>query len=164
MTTRRAVLCTVGAQALIALSWPAGAQQQRKVPRIGVLRWGEPEDTSRDTLVTALRMLGHRNGENIAIDWRWATRREDATRHAEELVRQGVDVIVAAATPLAHAARAATTSVPIVLAGVADPVASGLVASLARPGGNVTGRASTNRQSSCSRCSYHTRAAWRTSA
>ena len=123
----------------LAIPLSTVTQAARKVPRIGVLRWGTPDDGSQARLREALGAKGYREGRNIAIAWRWATRNEDAARHATQLVQSGVDVIVAAPTPAAHAARDATRTVPIVLAGVADPVRSGLVSSLARPGGNITG-------------------------
>ena len=87
-----------------------------------------------------LRDLGYVEGKNIAIDYRWAQGDLSETPDiARELVRQGVDLIVTWGTPATAAAQKATTEVPIVFVAVADPVGAGLVTSLARPGGNITG-------------------------
>jgi putative ABC transport system substrate-binding protein len=87
-----------------------------------------------------LRELGWIEGRNIAIEYRWAANREDQLAAlAAELVRLKVDVIVTSSTPAAQAAKRATTTIPIVMTFAADPVGSGLVSSLARPGGNITG-------------------------
>ena len=87
-----------------------------------------------------LRELGWIEGQNIAAEYRWGASREDQLpAFAAELVRLKVDIIVASSTPAAQAAKQATTTIPIVITFVADPVGSGLVASLARPGGNITG-------------------------
>jgi putative tryptophan/tyrosine transport system substrate-binding protein len=119
----------------------ARAQQSARLPRIGVLRWTSPPDTFFQTgFSQALKEIGYTDGRSIVVEWRWTDGRSDvAARHAAELVQLAVDVIVASPTPAAHAAQRATRTIPIVLSGVADPVGSGLVASLARPGGNVTG-------------------------
>ena len=117
--------------------WVA-AQPAAKVPRIGVLRWGVPGDDFRPGQTQALAALGYREGQTIMIEWRWATNRELAQRHAAELLAMNPDLLMASATPAAQVLRDATRSVPIVGA-VADPVGAGLVASLARPGGNITG-------------------------
>jgi putative ABC transport system substrate-binding protein len=130
---------------LTSLAWaiagPLDAEGQRpqKVSTVGILRWvgdREQEKALRD----ALRDHGHIDGRTIAIEERWADGRRDlAAQHAAEFVKLGVDVIVAAGTPAVQAAWRATRSIPIVMSGSADPVASGFAASLARPGGNVTG-------------------------
>jgi putative ABC transport system substrate-binding protein len=87
-----------------------------------------------------LRELGYLEGQNIHLEPRWAEGQHDRLpRLAAELVRLNVDVIVAAATPASRAAKAATSTIPIVIVAVGEPVRAGLVASLARPGGNVTG-------------------------
>jgi putative ABC transport system substrate-binding protein len=124
----------------LAVSFPAAAQLAKKVPRIGYLNLGsgpaEPEVVFRQEL----RDLGWVEGQNLTIEYRWAG--NDMGRlslQAKELVDSKVDVIVASATPVIHAAKNATTTIPIVMMGAADPVASGFVASLARPGGNITG-------------------------
>jgi putative ABC transport system substrate-binding protein len=87
-----------------------------------------------------LRDLGHVDGENIAIEYRWAEGQDDRLPNlATDLVRLNPDVIVTTGTPGAIAVMQSTKTIPIVMATAADPVGSGLVASLARPGGNVTG-------------------------
>jgi ABC-type uncharacterized transport system substrate-binding protein len=118
------------------------AQAPPKVRRVGVLMTTTPAAAAH--IVTAfsdrLRELGHVEGKNIVIEYRWAEgRRERFAEMAVALVRQKVDVIVASSQAPALAARRATTTIPIVMVNTADPVEAGLVASLARPGGNVTG-------------------------
>ena len=115
------------------------AQPAAKVPRIGVLRFGVPDDDAQPGFMAALAAVGYHDGKTIQVDWRWATRADVARRHAVELAGMGLDLIVASATPAALALRDAKPAAPIILAGVADPVGTGLVASLARPGGNITG-------------------------
>ncbi len=115
------------------------AQPAAKVPRIGVLRWGVPGDDNQPGLTQALAAIGYREGQTIIIEWRWTTNRELAQRHATELLATNPDLLVASATPAALVLRDATRSVPIILGSAADAVGSGLVASLARPGGNITG-------------------------
>jgi putative tryptophan/tyrosine transport system substrate-binding protein len=118
------------------------AQQQGKIPRIGVLIPGSRTGFSLRTeaLLQGLRDLGYVEGKTIAIEWRWADGRvEELPRLAAELVGAGVDVIVTGGTPAAKALKNATRTIPIVVALFGDPVGAGLVESLARPGGNVTG-------------------------
>jgi len=121
----------------------AEAQSLAPVPRIGVLRFagGNSEGAPFvEAIRQGLRELGYVEGKNIAIEWRFAEgRRDRAATFARELVHLRVALIVAAGTPAAEAAKTATRSIPIVLAGVADAVGSGFVASLAQPGGNITG-------------------------
>jgi putative ABC transport system substrate-binding protein len=124
--------------------WPLSthAQQPQKVPRIGVLLPGTPASFSLRTkaLLDGLRDLGHVEGKTIAIDWKWGQDRvEMLSELAAELVRSNVDVIVTGGTAAAKALGAATSTIPIVVAIVGDPVAAGLVNNLARPGGNLTG-------------------------
>ena len=127
-----------------AAAWPvvARAQQPKKVPRIGLLvatnaSAGAPRITA---FVQRLRQLGWIEGQTVAIEYRWAEGQYDRFAEiAAEFVRLKVDVIVTAATAPVLAAKQATSSIPIVFAVSGDPVGSGLVASLARPGGNVTG-------------------------
>lgn len=129
------------ASLVAGLATPRTAQGQRpsSVPKLGVLRWVRDAD-QEGNLRRALREHGYVEGQNVSIEERWAEGRTDvAARHAADLVRLNVDVIVAAATPAVHAAQNATRTIPIVMTGSADPVASGFAASLARPGGNVTG-------------------------
>ena len=130
-------LLALGAAPVTAL-----AQQQGKIPRIGVLIPGSRTGFSPriEALLQGLRDLGYVEGKTIAIEWRWADSRvEELPRLAAELVGAGVDVIVTGGTPATKALKNATRTIPIVVALFADPVGAGLVESLARPGGNVTG-------------------------
>ena len=95
---------------------------------------------STESFRQGLRELGYVEGRNVTLEWRWAEGRpEQLPRLASELVQLPVDVVVVGATSSARAARDATTTIPVVMTGVPDPVEAGLVQSLARPGGNVTG-------------------------
>ena len=125
----------------LAVPAVAEAQQTRQIPRIGVLGGQSPEISPPIlTLREGLRELGYVEGQNIAIEWRWAGgRNERFSDLAAELVKLKVDIIVAPTTPGALAAQRATRTIPIVMGFVSDPVALGLVANLARPGGNITG-------------------------
>ena len=127
-----------------AVAWPlaARAQQRRKLFRIGYLGISSPslEPHYVEAFRQKLRELGHVDGESIAIEYRWAEGQDSRLpKLAGELVRLKSDVIVTTGTPGTLAAIQATKTVPIVMASSADPVASGLVLSLARPSGNVTG-------------------------
>jgi putative ABC transport system substrate-binding protein len=118
------------------------AQPPSKVPRIGFLATNSPAEYPDllEAFRQGLRDLGYVEGQNIAIEYRWAEGRvERFSDFAVELVGLKVDVIVATSSPLALAAKNATRTISIVFATAADPVGSGLVASIARPGGNVTG-------------------------
>jgi len=126
---------------LVAFS-PAEAQQRKKIPRIGFLTTGAPEATPDiESFRRGLRELGYLEGENITIEYRFATEKLDRLPDlATELVRLNVDVILAAGgTPTVLAAKNATSEIPIVFPTAGDPVALGIVASLVRPGGNITG-------------------------
>src|SRR5215467_8691514 len=144
---RREFITLLGGAA--AATWPfaARAQQAGKLPTIGFLGADPSIESKRvAAFVQRLRELAWIDGRNLSIEYRWAEGRNE--RYAEiaaELVRLKVDVIVTSATPPTLAAKQATAVIPIVFAGAADPVRTGLVASLARPGGNVTGLA--NQQS-----------------
>jgi putative tryptophan/tyrosine transport system substrate-binding protein len=128
---------------LFALSVHVEAQQAKKVPRIGVLWPTAPPDPFFDAFKQGLRELGYVQGQNIAFDERWAEGKlERLPVLAAELVRVGVDVIVTRQTPPTLAAKHATRTIPIVMALVTDPVGNGFVASLAQPGGNITGLSS----------------------
>jgi putative tryptophan/tyrosine transport system substrate-binding protein len=142
MLTRRHLLA--GASAAIAAPLGAQAQQAGKLYRIGFLQATAPSDLRFQRLFeafrTALAKLGYVEGKNIAIEDRWAAGKyERLPDLAAELVRLRPDVIVTAAVPAIQAVKDATQTIPIVMAVVVDPVATGLVASLARPGGNITG-------------------------
>ena len=134
-----------GSLGLLLAPLAAGAQQAGKVYRIGFLGATPPPSVgwSRTwgALVQGLRDLGYVEGRNLVIEARYSEGREERLPAlAGDLVRLNVDIIVAGATPPVHAARNATATIPIVMTNHSDPVGSGLVVSLARPGGNVTGR------------------------
>jgi putative tryptophan/tyrosine transport system substrate-binding protein len=127
---------------LLALCGSVEAQQTGKVPRIGFLDGSTAAGSA--VLVDAFRQelskLGWIEGKNITVEYRFAEQKSERVPElAADLVRLKVDLIVVSGTPTALAAKSATTTVPIVMASVGDPVGAGLVASLARPGGNVTG-------------------------
>ena len=132
------------AGSLLAVSCIADAQQPPKVARIGYLTTGSlgsPETrASLDAFRQGLRERGYVDGQNILIEYRAADGKiERLPGLANELARLKVDIIVAGATPAARAAQQATTTIPIVAMAMGDPVRDGLVASLARPGTNITG-------------------------
>jgi putative tryptophan/tyrosine transport system substrate-binding protein len=116
------------------------AQQLKRILRIGYLSLGFGPTEPEMGFKHALRDFGWVEGQNIAIEYRWAAgKSERLPILAEELARLKVDVLVASATPAIQAAKTASSSIPIVMMGAADPVGMGFVASLARPGGNITG-------------------------
>ena len=121
-----------------AATWPlkAHAQQAAKIARIGIL----DDAPMWQALRQALRELGYVEGQNIAYEYRYGEGAPDRlATAAAELVRRPVDLIATYGTPATHAAKEATATIPIVMIGVGDPVGAGLVASLARPGWNITG-------------------------
>ena len=136
---RREFLIQAGALLVVPLG--ATAQQPSRMPRVGYLFSFTPAEGQHlwDACRLGLRELGYVEGRNILLEPRWAAGRDRLPDLARELVRLPVDVLVAAATPASLAAKAATSTIPIVMVGVGDPVKVGLVASLARPGGNITG-------------------------
>jgi putative ABC transport system substrate-binding protein len=138
---RRELLAALGG----AAAWPlaARAQQAGKVPRIGFLGLASPSTfASRlEGFRLGLRDFGYVEGANITIEYRWAEGRyERLPELAAELVRSNVDLIVTHATPGSLAAKRATTTIPIVMTAIGDPVAAGIVTNVARPGGNITGQ------------------------
>ncbi len=137
---RRVFLTSLGA-GLLAAPLAAEAQQAAKVARIGYLAGSLAAfPQPREAFIQGLRDLGYVEGRNLVIEYRSPEGKpERLPALAAELVALKVDVIVAAGTPQPLAAKQATRTIPIVFAGASDPVASGLVTSLARPGGNVTG-------------------------
>jgi putative ABC transport system substrate-binding protein len=142
MNRRRFLLTTLAGAFAAPLA--VEAQQAGKVPRVGYLNPGSSSDPVRrlrlDALRQGLRELGYVEGQNIALESRWAEGQYDRyPALAADLVRSQVDVIVAWSGAATKAAQEATRTIPIVMSLVNDPVGSGLVASLARPGGNVTG-------------------------
>jgi putative tryptophan/tyrosine transport system substrate-binding protein len=139
---RRELLLLLGGA---TVTWPltAPAQGRAKIPRIGYLFSFAPSAGQQlwDACRQGLRDLGYVEGQSILLEPRWAAgqQREGLADLAAELVRLKVDVIVAAATPASRAVKKATDTIPIVIVAVGEPVSAGLAASLARPGGNVTG-------------------------
>ncbi|HEX9273097.1 MAG TPA: ABC transporter substrate-binding protein, partial [Candidatus Binatia bacterium] len=139
--TKKVIDLALGAL-LFALSVSAQAQQAGKIFRIGFLDNSTASGSA--VLVEEFRQelskLGWIEGKNITIEYRFAEqRREGLPELAADLVRLKVDLIVVTSPPPALAAKSATTTIPIVMVDAGDPVAAGLVASLARPGGNITG-------------------------
>jgi putative ABC transport system substrate-binding protein len=124
-----------------AVAWPlaARAQQSERVRRIGYLANLSPASVPElmSALREGLRERGYVQGQNLTFEYRWAAEMNETL--AAELVALNVDVIIAWATPAVTAARRATSKIPIVMVGIADPIGAGLVANLSRPGGNVTG-------------------------
>jgi putative tryptophan/tyrosine transport system substrate-binding protein len=142
LEVRRGQFLTLLGAAVAAWPLPARAQHPGKLPTIGFLGESTPVAQSERTaaFVQRLRELGWIEGRTIAIEYRWAEgRSERFAEIATEFVRLKVDVIVTSSTPAVIAAKQATSVIPIVFAIAADPIGTGLVASLARPGGNVTG-------------------------
>jgi len=129
------------AASLFALCLSAEAQQQAKIPKIGWLGIRTAaSDPARESIRSEFRALGYVEGKNIVFEYRSADDKiERLSALADELVRLKVDVLLAWLTPAAIAAKNATGTIPIVFSGGFDPVAAGLVDSLARPGGNITG-------------------------
>jgi putative ABC transport system substrate-binding protein len=127
---------------LLASAPPAKAQQSAKGSRIGFLAFGSPSgaSSSLEAFRKGLAEMGYVEGRNLSIEYRWAEGQQDRLPGlASDLVRIKVDIIMASGMSAVLAAKNATKTIPIVFAGAADPVAWGLVASLAHPGGNVTG-------------------------
>ena len=134
---RRAFI--VGSIAALAAPLGAQAQQARKVPRIGLLRNGPPPKTFIEGLKQGLRDVGYVEGQNIAIEYGIAETVDQLERVATDLVRRKADVLLASGTPPTVAAKRATNIIPIVFVASIDPIATRMVASLAKPGGNITG-------------------------
>ena len=140
MITRRKIVLALGAGALAPLASFAQQQAGKVLPRIGVLLFNSPQTDPISPLLQGLQALGYVDGKTITIDYRFAEgRAERLSDLAAELVRLKPDVIFAYGGDVAPHAKKATASIPIVAMVSNDPVQSGLVASLARPGANVTG-------------------------
>jgi putative ABC transport system substrate-binding protein len=140
LTSRRTILGGAASLGLLVAAPRAGGQRPVKRLRIGYLSLRAGPNAWDQAFVQRLRELGYRNGENLLIEYRWAD--DDLSlleRQAEELVRSPVDVIVTAQAPAVRIAEKATATIPIVMVAAADPVGAGLIPSLARPGGNLTG-------------------------
>ena len=121
----------------------AEAQQAGKIPRIGYQSASSSGENNEEAFRQGLRELGYVEGQNIVIEWRFAQGKPaQVRRNAAELVQLKVDVIVTGGVADTRAAKGATSTIPIVMTNDTDPVGEGLVASLARPGGNITGLAS----------------------
>jgi putative ABC transport system substrate-binding protein len=138
-----AILLAV-ALAAFAIVYPSEASQATNIPLIGLLRPNRADDAEAQRLIAAfrqgLRELGYVEGRNIVLDIRWAEgKRERLAELAAELVRLKVDIIVSAGPTAIRAAKQATGTIPIIMTLAADPVRDGFVASLAHPGGNITG-------------------------
>lgn len=142
MIYRRRLLLAMSAS---PLAWPVSVfaqQRATRIPRIGILFGGSKESVAPrvENLRAGLRELGYEDGKNMALEYRYADGQYERLRElAQELVKSGVDVLVTGGTPATRAAQQTTTTIPIVMTGVGDPVDSGFVASLSRPGGNITG-------------------------
>jgi putative tryptophan/tyrosine transport system substrate-binding protein len=118
----------------------AHAQQQASIPKIGWLSARRASNSGQETIVRMLRDLGYVEGKNVTFEYRFADNKLDRLPVlAHELVRLEVDVLLTPGTPGALALKKATRTIPILFLDVTDPVAAGLVDSLARPGGNITG-------------------------
>jgi putative ABC transport system substrate-binding protein len=128
---------------LFALCSFAEAQQPAKVPQIGYLSGGPAVSARRDAFRDGLRELGYVEGKNIVIEWRlWEAEQDRQRAFAADLARLKVDVIVAVGSGDIRIAKEAATTIPIVMINPGDAIASGFIASLARPGGTITGLAS----------------------
>lgn len=140
MRRRELVIFLVGAALMLPLTAAHAQKPAGKIYHLGILQPGAPPEPLVDALQQRLNELGYSEGHNIAYEYRWAEGKpQRLTELAKELVDLKVDVITAFSTPAAIAAQKATQTIPIVFAGVGDPVGSGLVSSLSRPGGNITG-------------------------
>src|SRR5262252_4253624 len=148
--TRREFITLLGGAA--ALAWPRGAraQQSSKMWRMGFIARGH--ETFYDPLFEGLRELGYVEGRNLIVERRYAGDRTDKFQEfAAEMVRLNVDIIIVVTTPAALAVKNATTTIPIVHPNAIDPLNTGLIASLAHPGGNVTGGAQLTAEASAKR-------------
>src|SRR4030095_15656400 len=137
---RRKFLISIAGASVLAISLAARAQRESKVRRIGYLSLRAGPGPLDEEFIGAMRELGRIEGQNLTIEYRWAADKEERLPAlAAELVRLDVEVIVTSATPAISAAKRATSTIPIVMQSAADPIGSGFVTNLARPGGNVTG-------------------------
>src|SRR5437762_2116080 len=140
--SKAGVLSILFVVVLLAVAVIAEAQQPSKVPKIGFLVGPSRSffASRMESFQQGLHSLGYIEGKNIVIEYRYAEGKADRLPTlAAELMGLNVDVIVTSATPSVLAAKKATSTIPVVFVSVTDPVSSGLVTSLARPGGNITG-------------------------
>ncbi|MFM9968110.1 MAG: ABC transporter substrate-binding protein [Burkholderiales bacterium] len=139
---RRRFLTNLGA-GLMATPLASWAQQPTKVARLGYLSLAASIGNGEEAFLRGMRDLGYVEGRNFSIEWRFAKNNIALLPElAADLVRLNVEILLAVQSPSIQALKQATGSIPIVMVGVGDPVATGLITSLARPGGNITGRAS----------------------
>jgi putative tryptophan/tyrosine transport system substrate-binding protein len=139
MRLARLTALAILAFALLAAPLAAGAQQAGKVYRIGLLRNGPPPETFMEGLRRGLRELGYIEGQNVRIEYGVTERADQLANAAAHLLRLNLDVLLVSGTPPIPVAKLATQTVPIVFVASIDPVSTGIVASLAQPGGNITG-------------------------
>jgi putative ABC transport system substrate-binding protein len=140
VTVSKGVIHFLLAAMLLAPGFPAEAQQPKKVWRIGLSHVGlDHIPPPLDPLRQELKKLGYEEGKNIQLDWRNLPDEEAARATAQEFVRNKVDLIVAFESQTVRAAKAATSTIPVVFLLVIDPVAEGFVRSVSQPGGNMTG-------------------------
>jgi len=136
VTSRLFILATL----FLASVYPAHAQKQTTIPRVGILRPGSPPDPNLEVFLQGLRDLGYMEGKNILLELRFAEGKQDRLPElAAELVRLKVDALYGGSTPVIFALKQATKTIPIVFTTTSDPIGTGMVASLAHPGGNLTG-------------------------
>lgn len=140
---RREIIALMGC---ITAAWPvmARAQRRERMRRVGIMLPGTTNDTETEARLAAFRQglekLGWKEGHDVQFEYRWPQGQPELVqRYSAELVASAPDLILTGLTPGVQALKSMTTTIPILFANVADPVASGLVASLAKPGGNVTG-------------------------
>ena len=137
--TKRIILLSVCFILLVTCS-PVDAQQPKKIPRIGYFSLSAGPSERDEAFKQALRELGWVDGQTVTIEYRWmAGKLDQLSIAAEELVRLKVDLIFATTARVIRAAKEATTKIPVVMPAGSDPVGAGFIASLARPGGNITG-------------------------
>jgi putative tryptophan/tyrosine transport system substrate-binding protein len=147
---KKAAFLSVGVvPVLLAVAIRGEAQQAGKVPRIGYLTFGSPSSSAprREAFREGLRKLNYIEGQNIIVEYRYADSKADLlAEHITELIQLKVDIIVAGGTQANVEVKKATSTIPIVIANSDDPLGSGLVESLARPGGNATGLSSMSQE------------------
>ncbi len=130
----------ISATLVLAPAYLAHAQKQASIPRIGVLLLGAPPNANLDAFIQGLRELGYIEGKNILIEYRFAEGKADRLPElATELIQLKVEAIFTTGTPAIFALKKATKTIPIVFFSTSDPIGTGVVASLAHPGGNITG-------------------------